>query len=163
MLIKAKMATFPYLILYEACQTMLNLIEDWPIHPLHLKNFLKRFYPSSQAVTPQTMFNFCLKMQGSPEQVWLSGEWTSRTSTCSVWSQESREYSWALGHKPNLFLDIQRSNAGGAFRECWGFWWANCNCKNMEKVKQYQGNKYYYRVLYIEDGHPAGLMFITPN
>ncbi len=47
MLIKAKMATHQYIILPEKCQKMLSLIEDGPIHPLHLKNFLKQFYPNS--------------------------------------------------------------------------------------------------------------------
>ncbi len=45
----------------KACHTMLTLIKDGPIHPLHLRNFLKRYYPGSQAVTAQMMFNFCMK------------------------------------------------------------------------------------------------------
>ncbi len=58
MLISAKLATKQYVIPPEACLTMLKLIGDGPIHPLHVKNFMKRFYPDNQAIAPQTMFNF---------------------------------------------------------------------------------------------------------
>ncbi len=61
MMITAKMATFQYTIPPEACHTMLNSIQDGPIHPLHIQNSCKRYYPNSQAATPQMMFNFCLK------------------------------------------------------------------------------------------------------
>ncbi len=61
MLTKAKRATHQYIIPPEACQKMLSLIEDRPIYPLHLQNFLKQFYPKFQAVTHQMMFNYSLK------------------------------------------------------------------------------------------------------
>ncbi len=34
--------------------------------------------------------------------------------------------------------------------------------KNMEKVKGSQENGYDYRVFCVEDGRPAGLMYMTP-
>ncbi len=60
-LIKANMVTFQYWIHPKSCHTMLNLIKEGPNHYLHLRNFLTRFYLSSQAFTAQMMFNFCLK------------------------------------------------------------------------------------------------------
>ncbi len=61
MLIKAKKSSFQYIIPPEACQTMQFLMQDGPIHPIHLKNFIKLFYPNSQVVTHQMMFDFHLK------------------------------------------------------------------------------------------------------
>lgn len=45
----------------KACHIMLHLIEGGPVHPLHIKNFLKRFYPNSLDISHQMMFNFQLK------------------------------------------------------------------------------------------------------
>ncbi len=52
---------------------MLKLIEDGPIHPLHVKNFLKQFYPESQVITPQMMFNLWLKYKDLQQKYGLLG------------------------------------------------------------------------------------------
>ncbi len=35
--------------------------------------------------------------------------------------------------------------------------------RNMEKVKQCQGNGFDYRAFYADDNHPAAMMYMTPN
>lgn len=51
----------------EACLTMLEIIEDRPIHHIHLRNFQKQFYLDSQVMTPQIMFNIGLRCK-DPQQ-----------------------------------------------------------------------------------------------
>ncbi len=46
MMIKAKMIMFQHIIPPGACHTMLNLIQDGPIHTHHIRSFLKRYYPN---------------------------------------------------------------------------------------------------------------------
>ncbi len=48
MMIKAKMATFQYIVPHEACLTILNLIHDRPIHPLDIRTFSRDMTPTAR-------------------------------------------------------------------------------------------------------------------
>ncbi len=156
MLIKPKIATHQYAIPPEVCQTMLSLIEDGPIHPLHLKNFLKQFYPNRQAVIHQMMFNFCLKCKDLEMKFGSLGN-VSTDHANAIFDPASLENApehWDTDPKySQVYKDAMQEILLGPVEDFDG---QIAIIKIMEKVKECQGNRYDYRVFYTDDGRPAG-------
>ncbi len=98
MLIKTKMATKQYVVPPKACNTVPKSIEDRPIYPHHVWNFLERFYPDSQAITPQMMFNVRLKCMDLQQKYSSLGEVPTDQANTAFDPSRSRECTRALGH-----------------------------------------------------------------
>ncbi len=162
MLIKAKMATFQYVIPTEACHTMLNLIKDGPVHPQHVRSFIKRFYPSSQAVNGAMMFNFRLRCKE------LQNKYGSLSNVPpdkahSVFDPSSLELApehWDTNPiYSQVFKDAMQEVLVGPIDKFNG---QITVVKIMEKVKECKDNQFDYRVFCAEDERPAGIMYMTP-
>ncbi len=161
MLIKAKMSTHQNIISPEACHTMLSLIENGPIHPLHLNNFLKRFYLDSQEVTPTMVFNFHLKCKDLKLKYGCLGNVPTEQAN-AVFDPSSLENApehWDTNPKySKVFKDATQEILLGPVENFDG---QIAIVKLMEKVIECQGNRYNYRVFYTDDRQPAGLMYMT--
>ncbi len=162
MLIKAKMATKQYRIPPEACYTMLHLIEDGPVHPLHVKNFLKRFYPNSVDISHQMMFNFRLKCK-ELQQKFGSLQNVPTEQAHAVFDKASLENApehWDTNPiYSQVFKQTMQEVLLGSPEEFDG---QIAIVKIMEKVKLCRKKGFDYRVFYEEDQHPAGVMYMTP-
>lgn len=162
MLIKAKKATFQYVIPPNACRTMLNLIQDGPVHPNHIRSFLKRFYPSSQVVTSTMIFNFrlkCVELQNTYGS--LDNVPTEKAhAVFDPSSLESAQEYWDTNPiYSKVFKDAMQEVLVGPIDDFDG---QIAIVKIMEKVKQCQQNRFDYRVFYADDARPAGFMYMTP-
>ena len=162
MLIKAKMATHQYVIPPKACHTMLKLIEDGPILPLHLKNFLKQYYPDSQAISPQMMFNFRLKCKDLELKYGSLGNVPpdKANKIFDPSSLESAPEHWDTNPiYSQTFKDAMQEVLIGPADEFNG---QIAVVRIMEKVKECQRDGFDYRVFYADDNRPAGMMYMTP-
>lgn len=159
--IKTKLVTKKYLLSPEACLKMLMLIEDGPMNPLHLRNFLNWFHPDTLSITPQMIFVFCLKCKNLQQKYGSLGNVPTNKAKCFWFFNKSQELSRHWDTKTiycQLFKDVVQEILLGSAEELGG---QIAVVKIMEKVKEYQENGYDYRVFYAEDGGQAEIMYMT--
>ncbi len=146
MLIKAKKLRFQYIIPHESCQTILSLMQDRPIHPLHVKNFIKHFYPNMQVVKHQMTSNFCLKWKDLKFKYGSLGSIPIDKAN-AFFDPESLENApehWDSDPKySQVFKDAMQAILLGRIKDVDG---QIAIIKIMEKEKEYQHNRYDYRL-----------------
>ncbi len=129
---------------------------------LHVCKFLKQFYPDSQAITPQMMFNFHLKCKDLQQKYGSLGEVPTDQANI-VFNPTSLENAPEHGDtNPIYSLVFKETMQVILLGYVEDFDGQIAIVKIMEKVNQSQENEFDYRVFYAEDGRPAGLMYMTP-
>jgi hypothetical protein len=163
MLIKAKRTCHQYMIPLEACETVMKMMEDGPVPVTTLRNFLKRFVPSSQVISAAMIFNFRVKCKMLRDK-YGSLEAISHDDMQRVFDPSSMETApehWDSNPIfSKMFKDAMRESMTIGDNE--NFDGKLAIVKIMEKVKESQDKDYNYKVYYDEEGRPSGIMHMTP-